>query len=49
MCIVCVDVSNEIANVKVALRYLGLDFIDYLNLVRFGERWKIVHKTYRHE
>jgi protease I len=49
MRIVSIDVTGRIAEVKVAILYMELKFTDYLNLVQFNDRWKIVHKTYHHE
>jgi Putative lumazine-binding len=49
MRIVSVDVTGRIATVKAAVLYLNLRFTDYLTLVQFDDRWKIVHKAYHHE
>ena len=49
MHIVSVDVSTQIAVVKVAVLYLGLRFTDYLTLADLDGGWRIVHKSYVHD
>jgi hypothetical protein len=34
--------------VLVSSDYAGCDFVDYLSVARFNDRWQIVHKTYAH-
>jgi hypothetical protein len=46
MRIVSVDVTVDAAVVKVADRYLGRDFIDYLTLIKKDGRWVIAHKAW---
>jgi protease I len=49
MRIVATDLTGQVAQVKVAVLYLGLRFTDYLTLVKFGDGWKIVNKAYQHD
>ncbi len=46
MRIVSIDISVNAAAVKVADRYIGRDFIDYLSLLEIDGRWRIVHKSW---
>jgi hypothetical protein len=44
MRIVTMDISDDAAMVKVADRYLGRDFIDYLSLLKVDDAWLIHNK-----
>jgi hypothetical protein len=44
--IVSIDVSGDVASAKIELDYPGRTFIDYMSLVRLGDEWKIINKTY---
>ena len=44
--IAAIDVTGDIASVKVVEVYPKSEYIDYLNLVRFGGEWRIVNKVY---
>lgn len=41
-----VDVTGDVASVKVVEVYPKSVYIDYLNLLRFGGEWRIVNKIY---
>jgi len=47
--ITAVEVTNDIAAVKVVEDYPGSRYTDYLSLVRFNGRWQIVNKIYTAE
>ena len=47
--IAALEVTRDIASVKVVENYPGLRYIDYLSLVRFDGAWKIVNKIYTSE
>ena len=49
MKIVSMDLTDTVANVKVADLYLGLRFTDYLSLLKIEGNWVIVNKTFHHE
>jgi len=44
--IVSVDVAGTAASVKVMETYATSVYIDYLNLLRIGQDWRIVNKIY---
>ncbi len=44
--IVSIDVSGPAAMSKVNNRFAGVDYTDYLTLLRLEGRWTIMHKTY---
>ena len=46
MQIVSLDITVDAAFVKVADRYIGRDFIDYLSLLKTDSGWRIVHKSW---
>ena len=41
-----VDVAGDAANVKVRETYATSVYVDYLNLLRIGDEWRIVNKIY---
>ena len=47
--IASVEITRDIATVKVVEDYPGSRYTDYLNLVKFGGRWQIVNKVYTSE
>lgn len=47
--ITSVDVTNDVASVKVVEDYPGSRYTDYLNLLRINGRWWIVNKIYTME
>jgi hypothetical protein len=47
--ITALEVTNDIASVKVVEDCPGSRYTDYLSLVRFGGRWQIVNKIYTAE
>lgn len=49
MAITAIDVTGDVAMVKVRDLYLNRYFIDYLTLLKSGGAWKIINKTYFHE
>ena len=49
MNIVSVDITENVAVVKVKDLYLGLWFTDYLTLIKLDDGWKIINKSYHHE
>lgn len=49
MRIVSMDVTGQVATVKVADLYRGLRFTDYLSLARVDGQWLIVNKTFHHD
>lgn len=40
------DVTGTIAHAKTKFDYGAKIYVDYLNLIRTGEGWKIINKTY---
>lgn len=48
MKILFVDLAGPIALAKVNCPMLGFNYIDYLSLVRFDDKWLIVSKTITH-
>ncbi|BCD85378.1 hypothetical protein PSm6_17850 [Pseudomonas solani] len=40
------DLTGDTALAKVTDVYAGLDFIDYLSLLKIDGRWRIVHKLF---
>lgn len=48
MKIVSVDISGNVAVVKVEDLYQGIRFTDYLSFLKIDEKWLIVNKIYRH-
>ena len=46
MRIVAIDVTGNAATVKVADRYIGRDFIDYLSLLKIDGDWRIYNKLW---
>ena len=49
MKIVALDVTGQVATVKVADLYRGLRFTDYLSLAKVDDAWVIVNKTFHHD
>jgi hypothetical protein len=47
--IASIEITRDIATVKVVEDYPGSRYTDYLNLVKFGGRWQIVNKVYTSE
>lgn len=47
--ITALEVTKDIASVKVVEDYPGSRYTDYLSLVRFGGAWRIVNKVYTAE
>jgi protease I len=47
--IAALEVTRDIASVKVIEEYPGSRYIDYLSLVKFDGRWRIVSKIYTSE
>jgi putative lumazine-binding protein len=47
--IAALEVTRDIASVKVVENYPGSRYTDYLSLVRFDGAWKIVNKIYTSE
>lgn len=47
--IAALEVTDDIATVKVVEEYPRSRYIDYLSLVRFGGVWRIVNKVYTSE
>ena len=47
MRIVSIDVSGQAAVVKVADKYIGRDYIDYLSLLKVGGEWLIYNKIWQ--
>jgi hypothetical protein len=45
--IVTIDQDGEAAMVKVTNRFSGVDYTDYLTLLKIDDHWLIMHKTYR--
>ncbi|MDP3898540.1 MAG: nuclear transport factor 2 family protein [Mesorhizobium sp.] len=46
--ILTLDMTGDVATVKVTDEYLGARFTDYLTLLEHDGRWQIVNKTYFH-
>ena len=44
--IVSIDISGDIASVKVTNDYLGTSFTDYLTMLKHQGRWRIVNKVF---
>ncbi len=49
MKLVSMDVTENVAVVKVRDFYMGLWFTDYLSLLKIEGEWVIVYKTFHHE
>jgi len=49
MKIVSVDITENIAQVKVFDLYLGKYFTDYLSLIRVNDTWLIMNKMFHHQ
>jgi hypothetical protein len=49
MRLVSMDLTENVAMIKVKDLYLGLWFTDYLSLVKIGDQWLIVNKIFHHE
>ena len=49
MRIVSIDVTSQVAIVKVVDLYHGLRFTDYLSLASVDGHWMIVNKTFHHD
>jgi hypothetical protein len=47
--IAALEVTRDIASVKVVENYPGSRYTDYISLVRFDGRWQIVNKIYTAE
>jgi hypothetical protein len=41
-----IDITGRVAGVKVRVRYLDIDFTDYLLLIKDGGRWQILNKVW---
>lgn len=48
MTVESLDIAGSAATAKVCDLYKGLQFTDYLTLLRFDEGWRIVNKTFSH-
>lgn len=44
--IVSMDVTGDVAVVKLELDYPGVFFTDYMTLLRVGNGWRIINKSY---
>ena len=44
--ILMTDVTGDVAVAKVELDYPAAHFIDYFTLLKIGDEWKIVHKSF---
>lgn len=49
MRLVSMDLTENVAMVKVKDWYLGLWFTDYLSLMKIEDQWLIVNKIFHHE
>ena len=49
MKIVSVDITDNIAQVKVFDLYLGKSFTDYLALIKVDGNWRIMNKMFHHQ
>jgi hypothetical protein len=49
MKIVSVDITDNIAQVKVFDLYLGKYFTDYLSLIKVNDNWIIMNKMFHHQ
>jgi len=49
MKIVSVDITDNIAQVKVFDLYLGKSFTDYLSLIKVNDDWLIMNKMFHHQ
>jgi hypothetical protein len=49
MKLVSMDLTENVAMVKVKDFYLGLWFTDYLSLVKIEDQWLIVNKIFHHQ
>ncbi|MBI4765479.1 MAG: nuclear transport factor 2 family protein [Deltaproteobacteria bacterium] len=49
MRLVSLDLTENVAAVKVRDLYLGLWFTDYLSLLKIEDEWVIVNKIFHHE
>jgi hypothetical protein len=49
MRLVSMDLTENVAMVKVRDLYLGLWFTDYLSLVKIEDQWLIVNKIFHHQ
>ena len=49
MKIVSVDITDNIAQVKVFDLYLGKSFTDYLSLIKVNDKWLIMNKIFHHQ
>jgi hypothetical protein len=49
MRLVSLDLTENVAAVKVKDLYLGLWFTDYLSLLKIDDEWVIVNKIFHHE
>ena len=49
MKIVSVDITENIAQVKVLDLYLGKYFTDYLSLIKVENKWVIMNKMFHHQ
>lgn len=47
--IVSIDISGSAAVAKVELDYPAARYIDYMSLVKVGDEWKIINKTFHIE
>ena len=41
-----IDITGNAAMVKVVLDYPSMRFTDYMSMLKIGDEWKIVNKTY---
>jgi hypothetical protein len=49
MSLVSMDLTENVAMVKVKDLYLGLWFTDYLSMVKIADQWLIVNKIFHHQ
>lgn len=49
MRIVSVDVTGQVAVVKVVDLYFGLRYTDYLTMIKVDGQWRIVNKAFHHD
>lgn len=47
--IVTIDVTGNVASAKIELDYPDVFFTDYMSLIRVGNEWKIINKSFRRE
>lgn len=47
--IVNLDITGNVASAKIELDYPDVFFTDYMSLLRVGNEWKIINKSFRRE